>query len=543
MIEKNRIAEIVKRQEALAAARGTWEAHWQEIADLMAPMRNDIVAKRSAGEKRQQKIFDGTALLAADNLAAGLWGMVTNSANDWFALRAGDEAANEDYEVKAWLAFATQRMRDVFAMNGQRFYSRVLDLYADLVVFGTGIFYVEERVGRGILFQTRPLSECYIAESEAGEIDTIIRKFSLTARQAFQRWGEKAGKKIAECAEKRPDETHAFLHAVMPRAEARWGRLDAENMPFASLYIEPGEMLLLDEGGYREFPYMVPRWSTKSRGLYGDSPAMLALADTKMLNVMEKTNLIGAQKRVDPPILAPDEKTARGVRTHPGAIIYGGMNAQGQQMYAPLHAQADVALGAELAEQRRNAIREAFYHSLMMMVQQPGQTATEILARQEEKLRLMGPHLGRLQSEFLDPLIDRVFAIMLRANQFGPAETIPEALAQSDLKVEYVSPLAKAQKASEGGAIIRALDAMAPLGQMRPEIWDNLAADKTARKIAESFGVPADLMADPEAVQEAREARAQQQNAMAAAQAAKPVAGAMKDMAAAQHIVEQGGGA
>lgn len=534
----DKATEIIKRQERLAGDRGTWEGHWQEITDLMAPFRNDITATRTPGEKRQQKIFDGTALLAVDQLANGLWGMVTNSANEWFTLKAEEDDLAEDFEVAQWLGFAGDRIRSVFAMNGLRFYSSVLDLYADLVTLGTGVFSVEEIVGKGIQFLNHPLQDTYIAENDVGEIDLVIRKFRWTARQAHQRWGDKAGEKVLKALETNPDQVFCFLHAVMPNSEQKYGKIDRSGMAFSSCYVSLEGKQIVEEGGYLEFPYMVPRWSTKSRGLYGDSPAMVALPDVKMLNAMSKTNLIGAQKIVDPPILAPDERTARGIRTHPGGIIYGGMNEKGAR-YMPLQTGGRPDIGLELEEQRRSVIREAFYHSLMLMIQQPNQTATEILARQEEKLRLMGPALGRIQSEFLDPLIDRVFAIMLRAKQFGPVENIPEPLRQAGIKVEYVSPLAKAQKASDGASIMRYIGAVMPLAEVKPEVLAPINWEKTSRALADSFGMRADLLLSPEDVAAMAQQEAKKQAMMTAMSAAKPMAGALKDAAQAQQIANQ----
>jgi len=494
--------DLIRRQEALAGERATLDTQWQEIAELMKPMRADFTFQRVAGDKRTQKIFDATAGLAADNLAAGLWGMVTNAANDWFTLRSDLAESEETQETKEWLDDVTRRMQGAFAANGQRFYARVMELYADLVTFGTGVFYSEEDAATGrVHYSCRHLAECFIAENERDEVDTVFRRFSFTARQAHKRWGEKCHASVLRAIEKEPDRRFTFLHAVMPREDVRSGRVDAAGMAFASFYLDVENRVLLSEGGYHDFPYQVPRWSTASRGLYGDSPAMLAMPDVKMLNAMSKTTIVAAQKAVDPPLLAVDEVAVRGLRTHPGGIIYGGLDDNGRRRYEPLHSNGNVGLGLELEEQRREAVRQAFYFSLLMMVQQPNQTATEVLARQEEKLRLMGPHLGRIQAEFLDPLIRRQFGIMRRANLLPQP---PKQLRQSGIRIEYVSPLARAQRAGEGAAIVRALESLAPLGAIKPEIYDNIDADAAARLLAQSFGVPNNLLRTPDAVKKLR---------------------------------------
>jgi hypothetical protein len=538
---ESRADDLIRRQEDLAAERRNFESQWQEIAELTNPMRAEFTTTRIPGEKRTAKIFDGTAGLAAENLAAGLWGMITNSANAWFALRHPDPALNERHEVKLWLDEATRRLRDAFAANGQRFYARVVDLYSDLVSFGTGVFYVDEIAADGrLFFSCRHLAECFIAESDQEQVDTVFRRFQWTARQALQRWPDGLSQPILRAAEKEPERRFPFLHAVVPSGELGTSRKTGGGRKFASVYIDVEGRSVLGQGGYYEFPYQVPRWSSRSRAVYGDGPGMLALADVKMINAMSRTTIVAAQKAADPPLLAPDEAAVRGVRTSPGGIIYGGVGPDGRVLYHPLVTGANINLGLEMEEQRRNAIREAFHFSLMMMVARPNQTATEVLARQEEKLRLMGPHLGRIQSEFLDPLITRVFGLMVRAGRLPPA---PRSLQERPgLRVEYVSPLARAQKASEGAAIVRALEALGPLAQAKPDILDNFDEDAYARELADAFGMPSRLLRDPREVLTRRAQRQQAQASMQIMNAAAPLAGAVKNIAQAGQSMQPASG-
>ncbi|MGB8274588.1 MAG: portal protein [Alphaproteobacteria bacterium] len=531
--------EIIKRQERLKSERAPFESHWQEIADLIRPMRADFTELRTAGDKRAQKIFDGTAGLSAQNLASGLWSMITNSANEWFALKHPDADLDRNREVRLWLDEAAARMRDAFAIEGQRFYAKVLELYQDLVAFGTAVFYVDEDANPGrLFFSTRHLAECVVAENEQEKIDTVYRRFQFTARQAARQWPGKVSAKIENAAEKDTDRKFDFIHCVRPNEDFSPKRLDTRGKRFASVYVEVESRRVLSEGGYHEFPFLVPRWSTASRAVYGDSPAMLALADTKMLNAMTKTTIVAAQKAADPPLLAPDETAVRGVRTSPGGIIYGGVDPQGRALYQPLITNARIDIGLQMEDQRRNAIREAFFFSLLLMVQQPNATATEVLARQEEKLRLMAPHLGRIQAEFLDPLIGRVFGILDRAGAFPPAP--PALRAAPEIAVEYVSPLARAQKAAEGSAIVRALEAVMPLAGADPGVLENFDFDEVARTLAQSFGAPAKLLRDPADVAARRQQRQQAQTVANLAQMARPAASAIKDVVAANEATRAG---
>jgi hypothetical protein len=527
---------IIRRQEGLAAERGLLEAQWQEIAELVRPMRADFTISRMAGEKRQQRIFDATPGAAADNLAAGLWGMITNSANSWFGLSHPVEELDRDESVRLWMDEAARRMRNAFAANGQRFYAKALELYLDEVSFGTAVFYVDEMPdGSGLFFSCRHLAECFIAENAHEKVDTLYRRFFFTARQAYGLWGERAGENVVRCCEKEPERKFAFIHAVTPRDDYNPRRtLDPRGKPFRSCYVNVETRALVQESGYYEFPYQVARWSTASRSAYGDSPAMLALPDIKMLNAMSKTTIVAAQKVADPPILTVDERGLRGARTTPGGFIYSGLDKLGNPRYRPLETNANVGLGLEMEQQRRQAIKEAFYGSLLLMVAQPNMTAAEWLGRQEEKLRLMGPHLGRIQSEFLDPLIDRVFALMVRAGKFPEP---PEILRRHpEIKVDYVSPLARAQKASEGAAIVRTFEALAPIGAANPDVYDNFDGDQVAQLLADAYGLPAKAVRDPKRVAQVRQQKSQAAQMATLAQAAPGLGRAMKDVTQAGAI-------
>ncbi|MCC6717412.1 MAG: head-tail connector protein [Acetobacteraceae bacterium] len=537
--------DVIRRHDRMRGDRSLMEPLWQEIAELVKPMRADFTVTRTPGQRRGLRVFDGTPGYAAENLAAGLWGMVTNSANEWFSLKHPDEALNRQGEVKQWTDATGAAMREAFSAGGQRFYAAALELYADLVAFGTGIFYVDEgrQPGR-LFFSNRPLRECCIAQDDEERVDTVYRRFEWTAHQAYSRWGEGAGKSVLKALrDDQPDACFWFLHAVEPNERVDPRRRDARGKAFRSVHVAESDMEVLQAGGYDEFPYMVPRWSTSTGGLYGDSPAMLALPDIKTLQAQEKTTLVAAQKAADPPLLAPDENALRSVRVTPGGITYGAVDANGRPLVVPLQSGGNFSLTLEMAEQKRQAIRVAFYATLLNMQAVPNETATAVLARQEEQLRLMGPHLGRLQAEFHDPLISRVFGLMWRGQAFGQP---PDVLRQApQIAVEYVSPLAKAQKSSEAASIMRTMEAVGPLMQVDPSIIGNFDLDEVARGIADGFAMPARMLRDPEAVKRQREAQQQQAEQAAQMQAlaasAQPMAQAsrgVRDLAEASRVAE-----
>ena len=519
MAQTDLAKNLLKRFDRLKSQRQNWESHWQEVADYMQPRKADVTKSRSKGDKRTELIFDSSPLQSVELLAASLHGMLTNPSTPWFSLRfKEDDMENED-EGKEWLESATETMYSAF--NRSNFQQEIFELYHDLITFGTAAMFIEEDDDDVLKFSTRHINEMYIAENDKGRIDTVFRKFKLSARSAIQKFGN-VSNNIAVIAKKDPYEDVEILHAVYPRSDFDPKKQDKANMPFASVYLEAGSGDELSVSGFREFPFVVPRYLKASHEIYGRSPAMTALPDVKMLNEMSKTTIKSAQKQVDPPLLVPDDGFILPVRTVPGGLNF--YRSGTRDRIEPLNIGANTPLGLNMEEQRRNSIRNAFYVNQLMMQSGPQMTATEVIQRNEEKMRLLGPVLGRLQSELLKPLIDRAFAIILRKKLFAEA---PAFLSGKDIEIEYVSPLAKAQKSTELSSIMRAIEIMGSLSNVAP-VFDHINMDKLVRHLADIVGVPQKILKPQSELDAQREeAQAQQQQ--------------MQNMQQLQQVAEAGG--
>ena len=291
------------------------------------------------------------------------------------------------------------------------------------------------------------------------------------------------------------------------RQERDITKVTADNKPFASVYIEPDEKVTLSESGFDEFPYMAPRYTKSSFEIgYGRSPAMTALADIKMLNKMSEVTIRAAQKQVDPPLLVPDDGFMLPVRTVPGGLNF--YRSGTRDRIEPLNIGANNPLGLNMEEQRRTAIRAAFYVDQLILGQGPQMTATEVVQRTEEKMRLLGPLTGRLSQELLQPLISRVYSILSRQKAFQPA---PDFMLNQKLEIEYVSPLAKAQRQGDIQSMTRLLELMTPLSQLDPGIMDYVDSDGISKHLIKILGVPATAVRGDREVAMMRAQRQEQQ--------------------------------
>ena len=319
MAQTDKAKNLLKRYDRLKAQRQNWESHWQEVADYMQPRKADVTKTRSKGDKRTELIFDGSPLQSVELLAASLHGMLTNPSTPWFSLRFKQNDMENEDEAKEWLEDATEVMYSAF--NKSNFQQEIFELYHDLITFGTAAMFIEEDDEDILKFSTRHINEIFIAENDKGRIDTVFRKFSLSARAVMQKFGD-VSMNIATKAQKDPYEEVEIMHAVYPRSDFDPTKQDKENMPFESVYLDAESGDELSVSGFREFPFVVPRYLKASHEIYGRSPAMTALPDVKMLNEMSKTTIKSAQKQVDPPLLVPDDGFMLPVRTVPGGLNF-----------------------------------------------------------------------------------------------------------------------------------------------------------------------------------------------------------------------------
>ena len=506
---------LLKQLGQLENQRKTWENHWQEIADYIVPRKADITLSRTAGDKRMEKIFDATAIHAAELLSASLHGMLTNPSSKWFDLQYQDDALNIDDEAKEYLESQVDVMYKAYQRSN--FSEQIHELYHDLVTFGTGVMMIED-VDGAIRFSTRHISECYLSEDEYGRIDTVFRKFKMPLRAMVKKFGEdKLSDKRLNELEKDPYKEVEIVHAVMPRDASMidYGKKDGMNKPYKSCYVDPESKMILRESGFDEFPYVCPRFFKASHELsYGRSVAMVALPDVKMLNAMSETTIKAAQKQVDPPLMVPDDGFMLPVRTKPSGLNF--YRAGTRDRIEPLNIGAQNPLGLNIEEQRRNAIRSAFYVDQLLTGEGPQKTATEVIQLTEQKMRILGPVLGRLTAELLNPMTDRVYNILSRNKRFDEP---PMQLEGGDVDVEYVSPLAKAQRQSDIQSIMQMFELLSPLAAINAGIFDHFDFDGLIRHILKTLAIPATITKGEGQVAEDREnAQMQQQEAQEMAQ-------------------------
>jgi hypothetical protein len=306
---------------------------------------------------------------------------------------------------------------------------------------------------------------------------------------------------------------------------------DFRGMPFRSVTWEASaaKKQALRVSGYREFPFMCPRWDmTTTADVYGTGPGWFALGNIKMLYRMQKDSLMAINKVADPPVQldASVEGTANML---PGGVTRTSSTTPNGGVRPSYQVNPDIQSIEMKIEKTDKKIASRFYADLfMMMIQSDNgteRTAREVVERHEEKLLMLGPVITRVKSDMLDPTIDRIFACANRAGLIPPP---PPGIQGRPLKVEYISLLAQAQKMVGTAAIEQEAAFVGSLAAVYPEVKDVFDADQAVRDHASMIGVPQKQIRSAEQVVSIRNSRAKamaeaqaQQDAMAAASGAK----------------------
>jgi len=535
-MENSKTSRWRKRLKDLRDDQSSWRAHWKEIVDYFLPrygryLQGDNSSQHNDGSKKHQKIINGSGKWALGIMASGLQGGLTSPSRPWFTLSLPDEELAEYEPVRRWLHDVRNAMLLVFSRSN--FYGSMKHVYVEDAGFGTAAMMIEEDYQTVIRCRPFTIGEYCLSLDCRYRPDSLYRQFAMTAMQMLQKFGkENLPVEVRVALENnKPDQRFEVVNVIERSDYVNPSKADYRGMQYASVYFPyngSDENFILKRSGYNSIPFIAPRWDVIGIDTYGVSPAMDALADEKMLQKMEQKKLKKLDKNVDPPMNAPTSMKHTG-----GTIVAGGVNFvdvnQGQQGFSPTF-QTDSNIGEISAEIQNvmNRIRSDFAVDLFLAVTSADKdmTATEVAKRYEEKLMVLGPVFERLQSEAMDPIIDRVFSIM---NNMGMLPPPPRELPPGmELKVEYISLLAQAQKMVETTAIQQFVGFTAEMAKVNQDVLDKVDFDETVDQMGQMLGVPPKIVRSDDKVQEVRAQRMQMQRAMQMAEAAQPIANSVK---------------
>jgi hypothetical protein len=513
------------RMAGMRGKRQSWLLHWQQLADCILPRRYRwlVAPNQQRGNPINGNIIDSTGTLAARTLSSGMMAGITSPTRTWFKFRiVGFE---DDDAVSKWLSECERRMMRVFQQSN--FYTAMATMYFDLVVFGSACIIIYEDFENVIHCFTPCLGEFYFELNDKFEINTVGREIALTNLQTVAMFGDKNVSEDVKQAVRDPQGAAATQDRVVHHLiEPNDNNFDivAKRFPWREVYWEAGAPRdkYLRAQGFWDWPCMTPRWDVTANDPYGRSPGMDALGDIKQLQQEQRRKAQAIDKMVNPPMIADITLRNQPASMLPGGWTYvAGLNS-GREGARPLYTvMPPLAEMKQDIQEVQGRIKIGFHNDLFTGISdlQTVRTATEIDARREEKLVLLGPVLERILGEGLGKAIDRTWGIMLRGRLFPDP---PEALAglPSNIEVDYVSMLAMAQRGLATAAIEKLWAFAGNISAVKPEVLDGLDADATLEEYAAALGVSPKLLRGEKEIAALRAAQQQQQQAAAMAQAA-----------------------
>lgn len=525
---------ILARNTRLEADRSYWMSMWQSIANLVMPRKSYVLTQSlTPTTDRETRLFDSTGVRANMILANGCMSYITPSDARWCSFTA-PESVEDEPGVKEYFSEVTEIVLTTLARSN--FHTAIHELYLDRGCFGTAVIFVEPGETTPIVFRNIDVGTFCLSENHEGVVDTLFRKFEMTARQMAQEFGMDAlPDNIRKCCDgegKNIDQKFEVLHGIYPRAlsERDVTKKDAKNKPFASCYIDTKSKTVLREAGFDEKPFMATRFLKWQSGVYGWSPSWVAMPDIRQLNFLQKQMDALAELAAFPRVLVPDGME-NAVDLRAGGVTY--FNASDPSAKPSEWAtQGRYDIGLQRIQEKQRHVEEAFHVPLFQMFSNeesmtPNRmTATEVNARNAERLTQFSPTFSRLTTELLIPLLQRVYGILARNGAFPPP---PEALIQQDNdgtlfipepKVDFNSRIALAVERMSITATEESVQSAGAYLQMTqdPSIMDNFNMDKIVRDSALSRGMDAEFLRKEDEIAAIRQQRAQAQADAAAMQ-------------------------
>ena len=480
--------DLRERFRKAKASRSAWETRWRDCFDYTLPLSSELHGRGNAQNqpgRRSDALFDGTAADAVDQLAASLLAQLTPPWSRWFAFQPGEEIPQELQGHVATLLDKASAQAQAH-IDRSDFAVAAHQCYLDLVTAGTACLAVEEaELGAPsvLRFSAIPIQDVVLQEGPGGRLDTAFRLRRLSPQQLLARY-PKAAPAMAALDKQSDAETRiGVLECVLPSDDGRAG------YDFFALLEENAAGMdgddLLEQGRFARSPFIAFRWIKAAGDVYGRSPVMKALPDIKTANKVVELVLKNASIAVTGIWQADDDGVLNpaNVKLVPGAIIPKAVGSSG---LTPLAAPGRFDISQLVLDDLRGRIRHALLVDRLGQVAAPKMSATEVLERAAEMARLLGAVFGRLQGEFLTPLIDRVVEILQRRGE------LPDfALDGREVKLAYQSPLARVQSQADVQGILMWLEQIKALGPAAEAVVDKTAV---ARWLGRTLGVPGEFL-------------------------------------------------
>ena len=471
-----------RRADAAWQIRDRWQQILLDVYDYVAPTRLSTHYATRAPATRVSRMFDSTAMVSLFRFSKRI--SKEYFSGDWFKLKPGPAADNQQQDVKDALALDALRLTNTVAhvFTAPEFQTSLKECLLDTGISTGFMMILKGTTKRPVRFVTMSLDECAIDLGPWRDIAGVFFKRKWTYRSILEGWPN--GNYTDEFRQKIEAEPEAEvdLHqdVVHDYAAGRWK---------LCVYIKDFDGYIHEETS-RTAPIVTPRLFTLPGQAYGFGLVMLALATTKTLNKAMELMLraaalamAGIFTRIDDGVFNPDT-----ARVEPGAFWTvarngGTLGPSIQKLDPP----GDIQLSGIVLQDLRTQVQTIMEDVQMPPTDNSPRSAVEIAERIK---RAAADQTGDevLLAEIGVPVVNRVLEIL------HDLRVIPEAVEIDgmNVKMELASPAALASKASPVSAIATWLQMIQAINPQMVNLMTPI--DATLARIGDAIGVPADLI-------------------------------------------------
>lgn len=487
------LKNLREREKAAFAEDSKWESMLSDIYDYFLPNRN-LFDREDAGQKKADKIFDSTAVEAIQTGASKLQENIAPVWARWAVFEPSDLVLRELEEAKkrGGISVSEQEIREnlerqaevVFDyINRSNFSSQFYEFALDLLV-GTGTIKVDEVDDEDmpLSFSVIPQKGIAFEEGAHGKIETVFRRRkvlgSVLAREyEGLRLDEKYTKMIADDPTTKLDIHEAVVY--MPQERVYYGIVWVKDDD------TPSWVYNFEEST----PMITARYFKVAGEVRGRGPAVQAIYDTKTLNKIKEfalqkaaIDLSGMWTGVDDGILNP-----YALEIQPGVVIPVSSNNSGNPSLMRVDTGADLNLTMFEVNELKESIRRMFFNDLRDP-DGPVRSATEIAIDARELAKRIGSAFGRLQTEGLIPILQRVEWILARRGLISRLK-----VGSRDVKIKFVSPMARAQDMEDVLSAQQAIEfVLNTAGEDYVKV--SFKTEKMGEWVAQKVGMPSELV-------------------------------------------------
>lgn len=517
--------------------RENFDEQWDDIIRFIRPNTPEFNEQTTQGDIRGEEVFDGSAIQDLQQFVSGLY--ANSISGDWFRLTLKDRIRAQDRDVREYLEFVENAIYDQYDDPDSSFTLSTPEGFWDIGAFGTAVQFQDLDEGQ-LHFRTFPLRMVGIEENSKGLVDEVYVKDQFTIKQIIQEFGEDA---LPEDERKKKDtEKLTVIHAVAPANLRVFKDVNLKGKKFASIYYlekyhDDEKVPPLQESGFDQFPYHVPRWTKIAGETYGRGQGMLAIYDVRSMQKIRANLMEASEKAVNPIIVANESAIIGDVSMEPGDVIYVNNLGQTGRPIEQAFVHGDIPAGFEMLQETREQVRNYFFVNLMVRQRKKErQTAFEIADERDEMLKQLAPMSSRMEKEWFSPMIKRSIFLLDRA-QILPEP--PDGVTLKDIKVFFTSPSARAQRGFKIASIRQYFQIAAEAAQLDPRAVKAVDGVDALRVVAEELEVPSLAVRDLDEIAAMEVEEQQQQAALLQSEIQKNQASAAKDLAGAQSTSSQ----